>query len=583
MGGSGALVDYVIANSAGGDSRVYAIKADGSFVAGWPKAITGILPDVLPFVGPQHGTAAADFDADGKDDIVASITTSSVTLFKGNGTTTALGSQGTVTRGATNEASKVLNLFENSIIGNLNGMGQLDIAHVGVTAGQVANLLVVGQNAPFNWAVQAWDAQTPENYIAGYPTAIDDYGLLSTPAIANVDGAGTAELITGSGLYLLHAFTNNGQSAPKFPKLTGGWQFAVPAIGDVDGDGKLNLVMFTREGWRFVWNLDGSSATTNNSEWWTEGHDECHSNNYKTDCRPPNRVKNLAWNAGSLSFIAPGDDWAAGSTHHYEIRKSSTPILTAADWYAATPLPDVAASATSGAPVMMPLAQFEGYVAVVPVDEQGNKAKFMQTLVGNPPPPPPDPTLTLSVTGAPVLTLEGGNGSVVSGGSFTLKNTGNTPLTLEALQLLNSDPSTLASLTLTINGQNFTANSMGNLLFNPNATIPAGAEITVSVSATLSSDGNNRRQTTLSLDLLRASASNRLATVTTLPVTLNTLVRSATVVVEPPVPVPPSAEIPILSRMTRNAGRFGGGAMDESWWYLLAWVGVMRWLQGRRR
>lgn len=385
-GGLNGLIAWVLEHTAGGQTRVYAVNHDGSYVEGWPKPITGLLGDVLPYVGPQHTTSMGDLDSDGVDDVVSSMTTGDVNIFKGDGSVAFLTSTGVVNGGVNTalpglpaEPSRVLNLFEYTVIGNLNGIGALDVAKVGVTLPQVLNLLLVGQNFPYNHVVQAWDTSLPDFYLPGYPTAHDDYGLLTTPAIANVDGAGNAEIIAGSGLYLLHAYNSLGVDVPGFPKLTGGWIFNVPAIGDVDGDGKLNMVSGTREGYRFMWDLDADATAANNTEWWMEAHDECHSNNYGTDCRPPNRVKNLRIENGELKFTAPGDDWGQGTVHHYELRSAVQPILTLADWQAATLLPDVPGNATGGAQTSFALdaSQTPAHVAISAVDEAGNRSRFV--------------------------------------------------------------------------------------------------------------------------------------------------------------------------------------------------------------
>ena len=59
----------------------------------------------------------------------------------------------------------------------------------------------------------------------------------------------------GSGGYLLHAHKRSGGEAAGFPKFTGGWIFSAPAVGDLDGDGRPDLVSVTREGYLFCWEL----------------------------------------------------------------------------------------------------------------------------------------------------------------------------------------------------------------------------------------------------------------------------------------------------------------------------------------
>jgi hypothetical protein len=88
-----------------------------------------------------------------------------------------------------------------------------------------------------------------------YPRRMEDLTILAAPAAADVNGDGRAEILLGSGGYLLHAFERGGGEPAGFPKFTGGWVFSAPAIGDVDGDGERELVSVTREGNLFVWRL----------------------------------------------------------------------------------------------------------------------------------------------------------------------------------------------------------------------------------------------------------------------------------------------------------------------------------------
>jgi hypothetical protein len=88
-----------------------------------------------------------------------------------------------------------------------------------------------------------------------YPRRMEDLTILAAPAAADVNGDGRAEILLGSGGYLLHAFERGGGEPAGFPKFTGGWIFSAPAVGDVDGDGERELVSVTREGNLFVWRL----------------------------------------------------------------------------------------------------------------------------------------------------------------------------------------------------------------------------------------------------------------------------------------------------------------------------------------
>src|SRR5207247_1670344 len=72
-----------------------------------------------------------------------------------------------------------------------------------------------------------------------FPNVIDDFGLTTVPLLANVgptidpgvDPGGTLdlpELISGNGLYLVHAFDFTGREPAGWPKLTGGWHTGSP-------------------------------------------------------------------------------------------------------------------------------------------------------------------------------------------------------------------------------------------------------------------------------------------------------------------------------------------------------------------
>ena len=72
-------------------------------------------------------------------------------------------------------------------------------------------------------------------------------------AIADIDGDGKNEILSGSGVYLVTAFRADGSQPTGWPKNTGGWVVATPAVGDLEGDGNLDVVALTREGWLWAW------------------------------------------------------------------------------------------------------------------------------------------------------------------------------------------------------------------------------------------------------------------------------------------------------------------------------------------
>ena len=181
----------------------------------------------------------------------------------------------------------MVNLADYPSVGDLSGDGTPDVVKGGLTLNGVANLLAVNQNLPYCHVEQAWDPVTG-TALPGYPRATDDFQLLSPASIARVAGSGAQrQALVGTGMYQLHAYGPTGGEAPGWPKFTGGWIQSTPAVGDADGDGKLDVAALTREGWSFLWKTGVSACGGSNNQWWTFHHDERNTSKHGVDGRPP--------------------------------------------------------------------------------------------------------------------------------------------------------------------------------------------------------------------------------------------------------------------------------------------------------
>ncbi len=347
-GGFSNILTNFLANVLGGSGRVYALDRNGNAIPGWPTAPNGIVPDALPFVGPGVDHILANVDGDPELEAIGNVASGDVTATNGDGSNAA-DYDSEPGGGEHVDKSKVINLFENPIAANIDGVAGPEIIKGGVTLNQVVNLgVAVGQNLPYNHVVQAWNAQTGAS-LPSFPQAVEDYQLLSSPAVADVSDAPGNEVIVGTGLYYLRNFNVAGIEGAGWPKFTGGWIFATPSVGDADGDGDLEVTTLTREGYSFMWNTDRPACETND-EWWTSRHDEWNTGAYGTDTRPPGTPKTLHFNligehVVTLAWTAPGDDWLCGQGASYRIIGSNQPIEHPSD---GTVIGDFAATASTG-------------------------------------------------------------------------------------------------------------------------------------------------------------------------------------------------------------------------------------------
>jgi hypothetical protein len=360
----------LLGNAAGQTTRVYAVDGTtGAFLPGWPISISGLIENVLPLIGPGHDPAIAKIG--GQTRIVASATSGSLAEYGTGGGSPVV----------TMQQNGGFNLFESASIGDLLGSGTLAIVKYQIDAGQLANLLLVGQNVPYSHRIGAFNGNSGAP-LPNYPTITDDYQFLSASTIAKVDGLPTPtnQVLAQTGLGLLHAYDGvTGQDVSGFPKVTGGWLFAPAALSD---DGRMAGI--TREGYLFEW---GSQAAACQAQWPSYRHDPHSSGNYDRDGTPPGTPANLKLEGGQLTFTAPGDDGPkCGTATRYEVVKSDTPI-TPQGFGSAEPVTGsgVPAPATAGTKqgLLVPTPG-RRYLALRAVDDAGNVGPMAQfDLIGN--------------------------------------------------------------------------------------------------------------------------------------------------------------------------------------------------------
>jgi hypothetical protein len=185
-------------------------------------------------------------------------------------------------------------------------------------------------------------------------------------------------------VYDVHAFDIDGDEPPGWPKFTNGWMVGSAAVGDVDGDGLLEVVAVTREGNLFVWNADGDECGP--ILWRRYHHDEWGTGNYHADTRPPASLRaddvaiaSSAEGRVELTLAAvPGDDLFCGDAQ-LDVRFAETPIESAADFDAATAatVETAPAAGRSAGTLVATSDQWSDtrvHLAMVAVDDAGNRS-----------------------------------------------------------------------------------------------------------------------------------------------------------------------------------------------------------------
>ena len=257
------------------------------YLPNWP--VTTVSLELFPLVaeGAPNSAAAADFNGDGKPEAVLHGNGSAPFIVpqdpggqnslsstpknalperidpdtgdprRGLEPTSLFGPDSTAARPDT-----MFPLFAQPALGDLDQDGTPDL----VTSG--GSLSVAGalqSTQPLNTTVQfllgMWNGKTGA-MLPGSPAVLEDYTFFNNQAIADLNGDSYPEVLTGSGGYFVHAVDACGRQPEGWPKFTGQWVVATTAVGDISGDGKLEVVVGSREGFLYAWRTNGSSDGT---------------------------------------------------------------------------------------------------------------------------------------------------------------------------------------------------------------------------------------------------------------------------------------------------------------------------------
>jgi len=246
----------------GNDDPLGAGNPSGPELPGWPVRIGVLAPELLPWIeGVPGSPVLADIDGDGSLEVAISsvagpayILRADGTSFYGNGPdglprTLPTDRQFFGADTTTTDAPSVPGLGSGSFA-PIAPDGSMVYVTPAAGFGRLADTNVPAQQLPHDVHLAAWNARTGQ-FLPAFPRLLDDLVFFGSAAIADVSGDGQAEMVIGSGGYLVHAMDATGTEAPGWPKFTGGWIIATPAVGRIGS--RSVVAATTREGFLWLW------------------------------------------------------------------------------------------------------------------------------------------------------------------------------------------------------------------------------------------------------------------------------------------------------------------------------------------
>ncbi|MGC9396709.1 MAG: FG-GAP repeat domain-containing protein [Anaerolineae bacterium] len=239
----------------GMDRRIHAWHHNGAAVSGWP--ISQWNGDPL-WRGGRSSPALGDIDGDGLPEVVVGTMSPVVNGEQDqNATLWAVNGDSSLVPGFPIQTEQ--HIHSSPALGDIDGDGQLEIV-VGVGQGITSGRT----NIVYAWNHDGTPVQTPGGLL--WPRETTNT-VLAPPALGDIDGDGELEIVIGEGGYSptdnnkLYAWNADGSLVPGFPLLvpspspwaTGSLQLQyTPILADFDGDGTIEILVNHINSWGFV-------------------------------------------------------------------------------------------------------------------------------------------------------------------------------------------------------------------------------------------------------------------------------------------------------------------------------------------
>jgi len=209
-----------------GSARVYALNGDGSALPGWPKQ-TGGVTEAYGNVILASTPAVGDLDADGVPEIVVGATDGRVYAWHADGSSVS-----TLWPQATGDW-----VYASPVIVDLNQDGYRDV------------VAASGDGRIYAWRGDGWP-------LPGFPARVRG-GIIASPAVIDLDGGGDLEIVAATLRGQVVALSADGSSLFGWPQSLGSTIYSSPAVGDLDGDGDQEVIVGAHDGALYAWHDDG--------------------------------------------------------------------------------------------------------------------------------------------------------------------------------------------------------------------------------------------------------------------------------------------------------------------------------------